>query len=74
MVNVLHTKFKTADEAEDAYGISVNSYLASFSDKESVPATDKGNELPLSCIPEKAMDTVKKLTGNQRSMLVYHQH
>ena len=65
MVNHLRKKFRTVDEAEDAYGITIDSYLAG-------PEEQKENQVPHAGIPEKVMDLVKKLTGCQLSMLAAH--
>ena len=64
-MNHLRKKFKTVDEAEEAYGITIDSYLAG-------PEVQKENQVPLAGIPEKVMDMVKKLTGCQLSMLATH--
>ena len=65
MVNHLQKKFRTVDEAEDAYGITIDSYLGG-------PEAQKENQVPHAGIPEKVMDLVKKLTGCQLSMLATH--
>lgn len=65
MVNHLRKKFRTVDEVEDAYDITIDSYLAG-------PKAQKENQVPHAGIPEKVMDMVKKLTGCQLSMLATH--
>lgn len=65
VVNHLRKKFKTVEEAEDAYGITIDAYLAD-------PEAQKENQVPLAGIPENVMDLVKKLTGCQLSVLATH--
>ena len=59
----MRKKYRTVDEAEDAYGITIDSYLAG-------PEAQKENQVPHAGIPEKVMDMVKKLKECQLSILI----
>ena len=72
VVNHLRKKFTTVDDAEDAYGITVDFYLASPSGKENTPTAQKEKQSQPPVIPQKVMDMLGKLTGCQLSMLAAH--
>ena len=67
----MRKRFKTIDEAEDAFGITVDCYLES--EKENVPAVERQqSEVSLEEVPEKLISIVAKLTGSQLSKLALH--
>lgn len=65
-MNYLRKKFVTIDEAEDAFGITVDSYLASSPATESSPSNPEQGPIKL---PEKIVEIIETLTGVQRAML-----
>lgn len=68
-MNYLRKKFATVDEAEDAFGITLDSYLSSSPATESSPSNPEQGPLQL---PEKVVEIIEKLTGVQRAMLATH--
>ena len=52
VINHLRKKYGTVDEAEDAYGITIDLYLAG-------PDAQKEKQVPYAGIPEKVMDMAK---------------
>ena len=71
----MRKKYKTIDEAQDTFGLTVDSYLGSECNKENAPAVEprwQKSQVPLDEIPEKVMSLVAKLSGNQLSKLVLH--
>ncbi|KAL9977217.1 hypothetical protein ACROYT_G014596 [Oculina patagonica] len=72
VVNYLRTRFSTVSEAEDALGITVDTYIASASGKENAPPSQSENQRPPPVIPEKVMEMIAKLTCCQLSMLATH--
>ena len=69
----MRKKFKTIDEAEEAFGLTLEFYLESESGKENAPAVETEKEQrqeSLDGIPDKVMMLIAKLTTNQLSALV----
>ena len=68
-------KYHTIDEADDAFGFTVDSNLGSECEKENAPAVKprrQQSQVPLDGIPEEVVSLLAKLTWNQLSKLVLH--